>query len=345
MNPLMSLLYLQCFTVALLLSAVLTPLMRKIALHFGILDHPISDVKTHTKSTPYLGGIAVATAFTVSLLGARIMTSFPTGTLRSLRGILCGGLIILLLGLADDIHPHGLGYKKKFIGQFAAALCLLFFDIRIKFIQPVWFADLITLFWIVGVTNALNIIDIMDGLASGIGVIACFGFLFISLPSEEIYVNFTAAALAGGLLGFIPYNMSKKLKIFMGDTGSLVTGFSLAALSLGTSYTRVTRMGVFAPILILGLPIYDTLLVTYLRLMKGMSPFLGSRDHFALRLESFGFFREEILVISYAISLLLTFVAYKVTMVPSAYAVALYSLAGVVAVGLGTWLARISIEP
>src|SRR2546421_12575391 len=109
---------------------------------------------------------------------------------------------------------------------------------RIQFISPHWLGGALTMLWVVGVMNAVNIIDIMDGLASGIGVIASLGFLFISLPSEEIFVNFTAAALAGALLGFIPYNLSGRWKIFMGDTGSLLTGFVLAALSLGTAYTR-----------------------------------------------------------------------------------------------------------
>src|SRR5262249_48552375 len=152
--------------------------------------------------------------------------------------------------------------------------------------------------------------------ASGISMIASLGFLFISLPSEEIYVNVAAAAMAGSLLGFIPYNLSKRLKIFLGDTGSLLVGFILAALSLGTAYTRVNNLGIFAPILILGLPLYDTCLVAYLRFLRGMSPFLGSRDHFALRLEKFGLFREEILVLVYAISLMLVFSAYEVTIVP-----------------------------
>ena len=337
-------LYLHSFLTALLLSAAFTPLMRHIALRFHILDRPLSDVKTHTRPVPYLGGVAVAAALVISLIAARFLTNFPTGTLHALRGILLGAIIIFLLGLADDIERRGLHYKEKFLVQFAAALCLIFFGIRIRFVSPVWFADLLTAVWIVGVINAVNIIDIMDGLASGIAVIASLGFLFISLPSEEIYVNFTSAALAGSLLGFLPYNLSKKRKIFMGDTGSLLTGFVLAALSLGTSYTRVNNMGIFSPLLILGLPLYDTFLVSYLRYTKGLSPFRGSRDHFALRLETFGFFREEILVMCYAASLLLTFVAYEVTRVSSHYALLLYAATGILALALGTWLARIPIE-
>ncbi len=337
-------LYLACFLTALGVSGLLTPLMRKIALRFRILDRPLSDVKTHKRPVPYLGGVAVAGGLVLALISARFLTNFPTGTLHAMRGILFGAIIVFLLGLADDIERQGLGYKRKFVVQFAAALCLIFFDIRIKFISPTWFADLLTALWVVGVMNALNIIDIMDGLASGIAIIASLGFLFISLPSEEIYVNFTSAALAGALLGFLPYNLSKRWKIFMGDTGSLLTGFVLAALSLGTSYTRVNNLAVFSPILILGLPIYDTLLVSYLRYTRGLSPFRGSRDHFALRLETFGFLREEILVMCYSASLLLTFVAYEVTVVSRYYAILLYAATGLVALGLGTWLARIPIE-
>ena len=131
----------------------------------------------------------------------------------------------------------------------------------------------------------------------------------------------------------------------MGDTGSLVMGFVLAALSLGTSYSQVNHLGIFCPILILGVPLYDTFLVTHLRLNRGMSPFLGSRDHFALRLETYGFLREEILVMSYAASLLLTFLAYKVTTTTSmTYATGLYSVAAFIALALDTWLARIPVN-
>jgi UDP-GlcNAc:undecaprenyl-phosphate GlcNAc-1-phosphate transferase len=337
-------LYISCFFTALVVSAGLTPLMRKLAVRFHILDHPVSDVKTHKRPIPYLGGAAIAGGLVVALVIARFRTNFPTGTLHALRGILFGSIVVFLLGLADDIERHGLGYKKKFLVQFVAALCLILFDIRIKFISPAWLGNLLTIVWIVGIINALNIIDIMDGLASGIAVIASLGFLFISLPSEEVFVNFTSAALAGALLGFLPYNLSKKYKIFMGDTGSLLAGFVLAALSLGTSYTRVNNLGVFSPMLILGLPIYDTFLVIYLRYTKGLSPFRGSRDHFALRLESFGFFREEILVMCYAASLLLTFVAYEVTVVSRQYAFILFAATALLALGLGTWLARIPIE-
>lgn len=342
MNP--GLLYVISFIAALLIATALVPVCRGAALRWGILDHPHSAIKTHKQPIPYLGGLAIASGVFLTLTSIRLWTDFPTGTLRSLRGIYYGAFIVVLLGLIDDIRPKGLGYRFKFIVQVVAALCLVFFDIRIAFVRPMWFAHVLTIVWVVGVMNAFNIIDIMDGLASGVALIASLGFLFIAFPSEAIYVNFAAAALSGALLGFLPFNLSKSRKIFMGDTGSLLVGYFLAALSLGVSYTQVNNVGVLAPILLLGVPIYDTFLVMVLRLRKGMSPFLGSKDHYALRLERWGLYREEILVLSYASSLALVFLAYQVTTVVFEYAVVIYAVVATLAVSLGLWLSRIRID-
>lgn len=309
-------LYILAFVLSLALSLLLTPVFRRLAIRFGILDHPLSDIKTHKISTPYLGGLAIWGSWIISLFIIRLFTHFPTGTLRSLRGIIIGSGIVLALGFVDDVIPKGIGFKKKFVVQAAAALCIILFDIRLHFVKPDFMAILLSIFWVVGITNAFNIIDIMDGLSSGIAVIASLAFLFIALPSEQIYVNFCAVALAGGCLGFIPYNLSSKRKLFMGDTGSLTIGMILAALSMGTSYTRLNNIGLFAPLLILAIPIYDTLLVMVLRWKKGMSPFMGSKDHFALRLERMGYSRRQILVISYTASAVLAFGAFLVTRLP-----------------------------
>lgn len=306
-------LYFLVFISALALSVVFTPVCRIIATRFGILDHPHSKIKTHREPVPYLGGLAIWGSWILSLFLLRFFTHFPTGTLRSLRGIILGSVIMLLLGLVDDALPKGLGYKKKFMIQAAAAIAVIMFDVRIHFISPYAVAFILSVVWIVGITNAFNIIDIMDGLSSGIAAIAALAFLFISLPSEQIYVNFCAAALAGGLIGFIPYNLSRKRKIFMGDTGSMPVGFILASLAMGTSYTKINDIGLFSPLLIISIPIYDTFLVMYFRWRKGQSPFLGSKDHFALRLEKLGFSRPKIIAISYTISIFLSFAAFMLT--------------------------------
>jgi len=306
--------YLIAFIAALIISVVLTPVFRIIAIKLNILDRPITAVKTHKISVPYLGGIAVACAVIFSLLFIRFSTNFPDGTLRSLRGIIYGCIIMLLLGLVDDIKFSGLGYKAKLIIQIAASLIVVFgFDIRINFIPIYWLSCLISVIWITGISNALNIIDIMDGLSSGIAVIAAFAFFIISMPTEMIYVNFCALALCGALLGFMPYNFSKSKKIFLGDAGSLFSGFILACLSLGTSYSSISDIGLFAPLFILAIPIYETFLVSMFRISKGKSPLLGSKDHYALRLEKMGWSRKKILIVTYASCIMLSIAAYLFT--------------------------------
>ena len=317
-------LYLFTLLCSLVVSLALTPLLRIIAIKLNILDVPHSEIKTHKQPIPYLGGVAIFVGWLASLVLVRFFTDFPTGTLHNLRGIVLGCGLMVVLGLVDDIAPKGIGFRSKFLVQTLAALILILFDIRMHFITPNFIAILLSVVWIIGVTNSSNIIDIMDGLSSGIAVIAALAFLVIALPSEAIYVNFCAAALAGGILGFMPYNLSKKRKIFMGDAGSLTLGFLLAALSLGASYTKINYIGIFSPLLILAIPIYDTMLVVFLRIRKGRSPFLGSKDHFALRLEKFGLSRKQILVVAYSASFIFALSAYLITRISIDKAIAVF---------------------
>ena len=338
-------LYLIAFAIALLISVIVTPLCRAAAIKFNILDNPITEVKTHKISTPYLGGLAVAAGWMLSLFFIRLITHFPDGTLRSLRGMFYGGIIILLLGFIDDAKFKGLGVKAKLVIQFLAASIVVFmFDIRINFISYYWLSCFISIFWIVGITNAFNIIDIMDGLSSGIAVIASFAFLFISLPTEMIYVNFCALALAGALLGFMPYNLSKSKKIFMGDTGSLFIGFTLAVIAMGTSYTTLHEVGLFAPLLILALPVYETFLVSWFRLKKGKSPFMGSKDHYALRLEKMGFSRKKILLITYAVCAIFAASAFLFTTVSTVYALFIFFFILICLWGVSVKLASVKVD-
>ncbi|MBI3012915.1 MAG: undecaprenyl/decaprenyl-phosphate alpha-N-acetylglucosaminyl 1-phosphate transferase [Elusimicrobia bacterium] len=204
-------LYLTAFGLSTTVAFFSAPLFRWIALRLNIMDHPNSPVKTHVRSTPYLGGCAIALAFIVSLTAVRYLSisSYPPGTLRPIQGIFFGGFLIFLLGLVDDTVSGGLSFQEKFLIQFIASAVLLFYGIQIHFVHPRWLAFALTLIWVTGVVNAVNIIDIMDGLASGCATIAALAFLFISLPTEHIYVNVTAATLAGACLGFLPYNFSK----------------------------------------------------------------------------------------------------------------------------------------
>ena len=336
-------LYLIAFALPLLLSLLLTPLLRALALRFGHLDKP-TDIKTHKIPTPLLGGMAIFLAFSASLLFMRFYTSFPTGTLRDLRVLLAGGAVMFLLGLIDDLRkPHGLGVKVKFAVQFLVAIYVAYYGIRIHFIHPDYLGFILSVIWIVGVSNAFNIIDIMDGLSAGQAALAAFGFLLIAFPSESIYVNFASAALAGAAAGFLPYNLSKRFKIFMGDSGSLLCGFVLAVVALGTRYTDVNPLGVYAPLFILAIPIYDTFFVSFLRLRRGHSPFIGSKDHFALRLEKIGFSRRRIVGLASLCTLGLAMFAWLITQVPLAWGVVIVLALAIEFLLVGIVIAKIKI--
>ena len=336
-------LYFLAFLLPLLLSLGLTPLLRLLAVKYGHLDKP-TDIKTHKHPTPLLGGAAIFAAFTGSLLVMRCSTSFPAGTLRDLRVLLIGGAVMFLLGFVDDMRkPHGLGVKTKFAVQFAVAICTAYYGIRIHFLHPDYLSFALSVLWIVGVSNAFNIIDIMDGLSAGQAFLAAFGFLLIAFPSESIYVNFASAALAGAALGFLPFNMSHKFKIFMGDSGSLLCGFVLAVIAMGTKYTEVNPLGVYAPLIILAVPIYDTIFVSVMRLRRGHSPFIGSQDHFALRLEKIGFSRRKVVRLTSLVTFGLSVFAWLTTQVPLGWGVLIVTVLAVEFVLVGLAIAKIKI--
>ncbi len=304
-------LYIINFAAAYVISLILTPILRYVAVKYNIYDRPITAVKTHKISTPYLGGIAIWTGWCISLIIIRLITNFPTGTLNNLRSVIAGSFLMLILGLYDDIKKDGLNFKLKFLIQIIAAIIVvIFFNIRIQFMENYILSVLISIFWIIGLSNAFNIIDIMDGLSGGVATIAAFFFLIIALPSEMIYVNFCSTALMGGILGFLPYNLSKNKKIFMGDTGSLSIGFILATVAMGTSYTKINTAGILAPLLILTIPIYETIFVSIMRILKKKNPFLGSKDHFPLRLEKMGYSRKQILIFIYLLCFIFGIFAY-----------------------------------
>jgi UDP-GlcNAc:undecaprenyl-phosphate GlcNAc-1-phosphate transferase len=292
----------------------------------GFYDVPKNELKDHVAPV---------------LLGLRFFTAFETGTLHQLRGIVYGGFVMCLLGLLDDIFD--LNFKLKFIGQIIATGILIYYDIYINIFPNEILNIVISIFWVVLVVNAVNIIDILDGLAVGVVGICALGFFAITLPTEMLYVNFAAIILVGVLSGFWLFN-KPPAKVFMGDAGSLFIGFMLAALSMGADYSNVNIIGLFSPLLILGIPIFDTILVSCLRMKNGQSIFKGSKDHYALRLTIAGFSPWQIDLISYAISFFLSAAAFTMTVASSEYAflilVAVFTL-GMVGSGM---LGNINIE-
>jgi UDP-GlcNAc:undecaprenyl-phosphate GlcNAc-1-phosphate transferase len=309
---------------AFFICAAAVPLLR--ARMANILGDAPTKLKNHEGIVPAVGGCAVASGIFISLIVIRLITAFPTGTLTNLRGIFLGGALVFALGIIDDIKkPKGLSPRLKMLFQTIAAVLLIHYGIRIQFLNEP-FGYMLTVLWVVGITNALNLIDIIDGLAISQAFTAALAFAVISLPSEFIYVNFAAWALCGAALGFWPYNHSVKLKTFLGDSGSNLLGFLLAALALGAKYSSVNPLAVFAPLIILALPIFDTLFVSAARLSKGISPLKGTPDHFPLRLERLGLKKKIILLLSIIVALTYDALAYAVTKAGVLVSVIIYTI-------------------
>ena len=293
-----------------------TPLLRKAALQLGIMDRPDGKLKNHETAVPYFGGIAVYAAF---LLSVGVFTDFGQETL----GLLLAGSIALTVGLIDDFGV--LTPFQKLLGQTMAALVLIKSGTYIKLtFLPVWVAIPLTVFWILAVTNALNIIDILDGLAAGVATIAATSIAIANFISGRHAVAFLSLVLAGATLGFLRHNFHPAT-IYLGDAGSLFIGFMLAALSMNAGYTRVNLLAVISPVLILGIPLFDLSLVVYIRWRNGIPVTKGSPDHFALRLLRCKLSVRETAVTAYIIGTLLAGGALLISQIPLEWAIATMS--------------------
>ncbi len=292
-----------------------------------LMDTPYG-IKNHSMPVPLIGGIQIALAFYLTLILIRFLTDFPTGTLHTLRGLFFGSFIIFVSMVVDDIKkPKGLHYSLKFALQIAAALVLIFYNVKINFIEPPLLANLITILWVIGITNAFNIIDIIDGLSASIALIVAIVFIFIAFPLNFIYVALVCCALIGGILGFLPFNLSKRKKIFLGDSGSMFLGFVLAGVSLSVNYTEINNLAVLSPIFIFAVPIFDTVFVSLMRLKKGKSPFKGSNDHYAIRLrKKYDFSNIRTLFYSCTVCIIYSFFVVWASRISLKWALIIYAI-------------------
>lgn len=276
---------------AFLISLWGTPVAARAAVHLNIVDRPDGALKQHREPIPYLGGLAIYVAFLVAL---GLVFQFD----RRVLGILLGGTIVVLLGLIDDFGVLGVG--PKLAGQLVAAWVLVKSDIAIHIaVLPGWLTACLSVIWIVGMANAFNIIDVMDGLSAGTALIASSFLLVVSILNGQEAIVVLTAVLTGALLGFIKYNYHPA-RIFMGDCGSLFLGMTLAALAMIGKYDTHNPVGYISPLLILAIPIFDTAYVMVLRALDSRSPFRGSPDHFALRLRAAGLPVRGVVNLAYA---------------------------------------------
>ena len=263
------------FLLAFGLATVGTPMAREAARRFGVVDRPDNQLKRHGEPVAYLGGLAVFMAF---LLALGMIFQFD----RELLALLLASTITVTLGLIDDFGV--LTPKAKVVGQMVAVFVLLKAGVVLELAFLPWWARYgLTVVWLVGLSNAFNLVDIMDGLASGLALIAASFLLVVALLNERAVVAAFTVALIGALLGFLRYNFFPAT-IYLGDCGSLFIGFTLGALAMVMDYTAVNRLGFVAPLFFLAVPIVDTAYVTVLRLRAGRKIWYGSPDHHPLRL-------------------------------------------------------------
>lgn len=324
------------FALALVLSLYCTPLMRQAAIRFGIVDRPDGRLKNQQEPVAYLGGLAIYLSFLLAL----------TATLRfdstEVLGLLLAGGIAVTLGLVDDFGVLGPGVKLA--GQVVAVLTLMNASIFIKLgFLPVWAAIGLSFVWLLGITNAFNIIDVMDGLAAGVAASAAAILFLVSLLNGRGTYGILLAALCGSLCGFLRYNVAPA-RIYMGDAGSLFVGLMLGALAMNNSYTRNNLVASLAPVVILGVPVFDMLFVMYVRWRRGLPVMLGSPDHFALRLRKWRLSTRQTAITSWCATLVLGLLAIGMMLWSATIALSILAVIVLSSLGVGVFLKRIDMR-
>lgn len=286
------------FATALVFAIGGTPLAKRIAVRVGVVDKPNAR-KIHTSPMPLLGGLAIYGAFLIALVLFADRFYIP-----QLIGIIVGATWVSFLGIWDD--RVGMGAGVKLTGQVLAAFILILTGVTADVFHQPWLDIPLTVFWVVGITNAMNLLDNMDGLSGGIAACAAAFFLLVASLNGQYLVGSLAAALLGASVGFLIYNFNPA-SIFMGDTGSLFLGFMLAAVGLKLRFTGHPDIVTWlTPVLILGLPIFDTTLVFVSRLRRGLNPLThGGTDHISHRLQARGFTARETVLSLYLVSVIL----------------------------------------
>ena len=304
------------FIAAGVLSYLFTPPVKRFAQKIGAIDVPKDNRRMHKEPIPRLGGLAIFGGFLCSIL--------VFGQLdQTMLCVLLGASIIVALGIFDDVLA--LGAKLKFVVQIVAAeipVCVgdlqisLFTNLNPFSDAPYFhlgiFAIPVTIIWIVGITNAVNLIDGLDGLAVGVSSIAAITMLAVALLTGNMAIAITMAALAGACIGFMPYNLNPA-KIFMGDTGSTFLGFILATVSIEGLFKSYAIISFAVPFLMLGLPIFDTCFAILRRVSHGQSPMAPDRGHIHHRLIDMGFNQKQAVAVLYVISAILGLSAVVLT--------------------------------
>lgn len=282
------------FAAAFLVSLTLTPVARRVALHFGVIDKPAAR-KLHSRPIPLLGGAAIYIAFVLGLL-----IVYPLEFKTELLCLLAGSTLMFVVGLIDDQVPIRARYKL-FVFLPLSSLFLIAGDVRIMY-WPLsrtlaahpdlgyFFSIILTIAWVIAVTASFAILDHMDGLCAGVAAIAALFFFILALWEGQFFITVFALCLMGASIGFLWWNRWPA-KVFMGDSGSLLIGFLVSALAIMLRFPSMTPFNAWMiPVFVLAVPLFDSVLVTVSRIRRGLSPVSApGTDHLAHRLSSLGF--------------------------------------------------------
>jgi UDP-GlcNAc:undecaprenyl-phosphate GlcNAc-1-phosphate transferase len=321
------LVYLYVFDVSFVLALLFTPMCRRLSFQRGYVDEPNVERKIHTQPMALLGGLAVFGAFAIDVVlnylvvlpvaswvdlpfveapELRVHIAGAYSVWPKLVVLLVGGALMVGLGVYDD--KHDLGARSKLLGQLVIASLVALSGMRVTlFIGSPLVSFLVTVLWIVTIANAMNFLDNMDGLCAGVGLVCSLLFGFIAGVQHQYFVCLLSLALAGGLLGFLPYNF-KPATIFLGDGGSHFVGYMLAILPiLGTFYHKgtPTLLPVLIPLLVLAVPLFDLVMVMWIRVRKGQPVHVGDVNHISHRLVRVGLPQSWAVTLIYLITLTL----------------------------------------
>jgi UDP-GlcNAc:undecaprenyl-phosphate GlcNAc-1-phosphate transferase len=305
------------------LSAALVPTSRVLARRFGVIDAP-GHRKVHAEPMPRMGGIAVFFSFTVvvlagtlsapsllrlgwveSVFGSSLALLQEAYRVKSeLLGLLAGAALVFAVGLADDVLGKRFPVAVKFAGQIVAAVIVVAGGVRISFLPYDTLDVGVTLLWLVGMTNAFNLLDNMDGLAAGVAFVACGVFLINAWALGEFFISLILVAFMGSLLGFLLYNFHPAT-VFLGDCGSHFIGFVMGSLTLlerYISHASSTFFPILMPVLVLALPLLDTATVMYIRVKERRPIYVGDSRHLSHRLVSLGFSQRAAVLFLYLVT-------------------------------------------
>lgn len=308
--------YFIIFVIAAIISFAATPFVKKLAFKLNAIDVPNSERRVHKKPIPRMGGLAMYISFVIVSLGFY-------GANKQVIGIIIGATILVVMGIIDDRQE--LPPLYKLIAQIAAGVVLIIFGITVKSITVPFMNEYlyigywgipITLIWVVGITNAINLIDGLDGLACGISFISSTTLFGVALISQRDVAIILTLILSGACLGFLYYNFNPA-SIFMGDTGSQFLGFVLSAISIQGAIKSVTTVAVVVPILAIGLPIYDTLFAMLRRKLNNKPMMSADRGHLHHKLLDRGLSQKRTVILMYIISMIMGLLSIIAMLLPT----------------------------